>query len=54
MPMPTDQLETFTDRREELTLFDLLRGRDPTKPWPSVLLRIYRRRWNNLRPSRRM
>ncbi len=32
--MPTDQLETFTDRREEVALFDLLRGRDPEKPQP--------------------
>ncbi len=32
--MPKDQLELFTDRREALALFDLLRGRDPEKPWP--------------------
>jgi hypothetical protein len=29
-----DRLETFMDRREALVLFDLLRGRDPEKPWP--------------------
>src|SRR5258708_28662594 len=35
-PMRTDRLETFTDRAEEVALFDsdLLRGRDPEKPWP--------------------
>src|SRR5579859_6421132 len=27
-------LEAFTDRREALALFDLLRGRDPHQPWP--------------------
>ena len=27
-------LETFTDRREAITLFNYLRGRDPSKPWP--------------------
>lgn len=27
-------LGAFTDRREALALFDLLRGRDPHKPWP--------------------
>ena len=32
--MPTDRLKTFTDRREALALFDLLRGRDPGQPWP--------------------
>src|SRR5260370_33610321 len=34
--MRTDRLETFTDRAEEVALFDseLLRGRDPEKPWP--------------------
>src|SRR5258708_10047542 len=32
--MRTDQLETLTDRREALALFDLPRGRDPNKPWP--------------------
>jgi hypothetical protein len=29
-----DRLATFTDRREALALFDHLRSRDPTKPWP--------------------
>jgi len=32
--MPTDRLETFTDRAEEVALFDELRSRDPNKPWP--------------------
>ena len=32
--MLNDQLETFTDRREAITLFNSLRGRDPDKPWP--------------------
>ena len=32
--MPTDRLETFTDRAEEVALFDELRSRDPQKPWP--------------------
>jgi len=32
--VPIQRLDTFTDRREALALFDLLRGRDPAKPWP--------------------
>src|SRR5260370_13936811 len=32
--MPINRLETFTDRAEEVALFDELRGRDPNKPWP--------------------
>jgi hypothetical protein len=32
--MSTEQLETFTDRREALALFDLVRSRDPNQPWP--------------------
>src|SRR5436305_13921727 len=32
--MSTQRLDTFTDRREALALFDVLRGRDPAKPWP--------------------
>jgi hypothetical protein len=32
--MPTDRLETFTDRADERALFDELRSRDPSKPWP--------------------
>ncbi len=32
--MSNEQLATFTDRREAIALFDLLRGRDPGKPWP--------------------
>jgi len=32
--MSKDQLDLFTDRREALALFDLLRGRDPGQPWP--------------------
>ncbi len=32
--MTTDQLETFIDRREAIALFNHLRGRDPSKPWP--------------------
>jgi len=32
--MLNTQLQTFTDRREAITLFNLLRGRDPAKPWP--------------------
>ncbi len=32
--MSNDQLATFTDRREAIALFDLLRGRDPGKSWP--------------------
>src|SRR5260370_11945475 len=32
--MPINRLETFTDRAEEVALFDELRSRDPNKPWP--------------------
>lgn len=32
--MSHDQLATFTDRREAIALFNMLRGRDPGKPWP--------------------
>jgi len=32
--MTTNQLETFIDRREAIALFNHLRGRDPSKPWP--------------------
>jgi hypothetical protein len=32
--MSHDQFETFTDRCEAIALFELLRGRDPGKPWP--------------------
>src|SRR2546422_3650156 len=32
--MLNDQLATFTDRREAIALFNLLRGRNPHKPWP--------------------
>jgi hypothetical protein len=31
--MSKDRLETFTDRREAIALFDHLRGRNPEKPW---------------------
>jgi len=33
-PVPTHQLETITDRKVEVALFDLLRSRDREKPWP--------------------
>src|SRR5689334_17261707 len=36
--MSPERLETFTDRREALALFDLPRGRDPAKPWPLLPL----------------
>src|SRR5947209_12557821 len=29
-----DRLKIFTDRQEPIALFDYLRGRDPTQPWP--------------------
>jgi hypothetical protein len=32
--MSNDPFATFTDRREAIALFDLLRGRDRAKPWP--------------------
>ena len=32
--MPIEGLDTFTDRREALALFDVVRGRDPAQPWP--------------------
>jgi hypothetical protein len=32
--MPDNQMETFPDRCVAIALFDLLRGRDPSKPWP--------------------
>src|SRR5438105_1755366 len=33
--MLNDQLATFTDRREAIALFDMLRGgRKPGQPWP--------------------
>src|SRR5258707_546550 len=32
--MMNNQLKTFTDRREAIALFNLLRGRDPNQPWP--------------------
>ena len=32
--MSNDQFATFTDRREAITLFNSLRGRDPAKRWP--------------------
>ena len=32
--MSPERLETFTDRREALALFDLVRGSDPHQPWP--------------------
>ena len=32
--MPIQRLDTFTDRREALALFDEVRGRNPNKPWP--------------------
>ena len=32
--MSKEQLDLFTDRREALALFDLLRGRHPDQPWP--------------------
>ena len=32
--MSNDPFATFTDRREAIALFNLLRGRDPGKPWP--------------------
>lgn len=34
--MPTNRLDTFTDRREAIALFDYLRGRDPNQPWPPL------------------
>ncbi len=32
--MSNDPFATFTDRREAIALFDLLRGRDSSEPWP--------------------
>ena len=39
--MPNDQFATFTDRREAINLFDYLRGRDPSKPWPLLPILAY-------------
>src|SRR5229473_4020345 len=32
--MQNDPFRTFTNRREATQLFQLLRGRDPSRPWP--------------------
>jgi hypothetical protein len=32
--MDNDQLRIFTNRREAIALFNILRGRDPRRPWP--------------------
>ncbi len=32
--MLNDQLGVFTNRREAIALFNMLRGRDPRRPWP--------------------
>ena len=32
--MLNEQLTTFTDRREAIALFELLRGRKTGEPWP--------------------
>ena len=32
--MQNNRLETFTNRREAIALFEYLRKNDPNKPWP--------------------
>ncbi len=39
--MPGGQLATFTDRREAIALFDMLRGRNPDKPWPLLPILVF-------------
>ena len=36
--MSNDQLGLFTNRREAIALFNMLRGRDPRRPWPVLPL----------------
>ena len=32
--MLNDQVSVFTNRRDAIALFNMLRGRDPRRPWP--------------------
>src|SRR5579863_1292040 len=39
--MSNDSLATFTDRREAIALFDVLRGRNPGNPWPLLPILVF-------------
>ena len=39
--MIQDQLETFIDLREAIALFNSLRGRDSSKPWPLIPILVF-------------
>ncbi len=39
--MDNQQLTTFTNRREAIALFNLLRGRDPRSPWPLLPILVF-------------
>jgi len=39
--MLNNALATFTDRREAIALFDLLRGRHPDQPWPLLPILVF-------------